>query len=174
MILTGLCVIDHAAHGVTKDERWDEEHIMRRSRTILATGLAAAMALTAVDLRPVAAAAKAPDLQASQAVGALDVSAQRRHYRQSRQHRYYGHRGNAAGAAAVLGVFGAIAGVAAANSYRNRHYYDYGPSEYYSGGYGYAPYRGHYGGYRGHYVVPGGPGYNYGPTPHGFIGSPGY
>jgi hypothetical protein len=103
---------------------------MRRTRTIVATGLAAAIALTAIDLRPVAAAPKAPDIRAGQEVGTevgtTDISARkRRHYR----HRHY--RGDAATAAAVLGVFGAIAGAAAANSYRRNYYYEpygyYGP-----------------------------------------------
>jgi hypothetical protein len=106
--------------------------------------MAAALAVTAIDLRPASAAPKAPDIRAAQDVGTLDVSAQRRHYR---GHRYYrGHGGNAAGAAAALGVFGAVAGIAAANSYR-RHYYE--PYGYGGPGYGYygAPaYGGYYGG----------------------------
>lgn len=111
---------------------------MRRIRNTIATGLAAAIALTCVNLQPVAAAPKAPekapDIRATQQAGTTEMSAQRRHYRQHRHYRY--NRGNAAGAAAALGVFGAIAGAAAANSYRRDYYYGR-PYGYYGAGPGY-------------------------------------
>lgn len=119
-------------------------NIKTQGRVVAAT-LAAALALTAVDMRPVAAATASPhkaDAVKTQASDATEFSSQRRHYRSN--------RGNAAAAAAIIGTFGAVAGIAAAersrrNYYRNDGYYDYGyaqpsygyyaPQPYYGSGY---------------------------------------
>ena len=115
-------------------------HIKTQSRAIVAT-LAAALALTAVDMRPVAAASAEPPgaevAKTTQASDATEFSSQRRHYRR---------HGNRAAAGAIIGAFGAVAGLAVAESYRRNHYrngyYDYGYSEPtygYAQPYAYAP-----------------------------------
>jgi hypothetical protein len=145
MILTRMCMIRMVRQTLIRGAFGNEEHVMRRNISrIAAVSMAAALAATAIDLRPASAAPRAPDIRAAKDVGNLDISSQRRRY--NRGHR--GHRGNAAGAAAVLGVFGAIAGAAAANSYRRDYYEPYGyygrPA--YGGYYGAPAYGGFYGG----------------------------
>jgi hypothetical protein len=142
MILTRMCMIRMVGQTLIRGAFGNEEHVMRRNISrIAAVSMAAALAATAIDLRPASAAPKAPDIRAAKDVGNLDISSQRRRYNR-------GHRGNAAGAAAVLGVFGAIAGAAAANSYRRDYYEPYGyygrPA--YGGYYGAPAYGGFYGG----------------------------
>jgi hypothetical protein len=119
-------------------------HIKTQSRAIVAT-LAAALALTAVDLRPVAAASASPQgteaAKTTQASDATDFSSQRRHY-----HRHGGHRNG--GAVAAGAIIGAAAGLAIAGSARRNYYgsgyYDYGyqePAYGYAEPYAYAPSR---------------------------------
>lgn len=115
---------------------------IKTTSRILAASLTAALALSAFDMRPAAAASATPhkaEAAKMRASDATEFSSQRRHYR----------HGNRAAAGAVLGVFGAVAGIAAAeayrrNSYRNDGYYDYGYSRPSYGYYAPAPY---YGGY---------------------------
>jgi len=121
----------------------DQAMLTRSSRTA-AVALAAAVALTSLDLAPASAANLAGGTQATN-TSTIDLSARRRHY----------HRGNAAVFGAVAGLFGIVAATAAANSYRHRYYYGepyyYGPYGY-GAPYAYAPshrfYRGHYGHHR--------------------------
>jgi hypothetical protein len=116
-------------------------NIKTQSRAIVAT-LAAALALTAVDMRPVDAAPAALQgagaAETVQASDATDFSSQRRH------HRHGGHRNG--GAVAAGAIIGAAAGLAIAGSARRNYYgngyYDYGysePSYGYAEPYAYAP-----------------------------------
>jgi hypothetical protein len=127
-------------------------NIKTQSRAIVAT-LTAALAITAVDMRPVAAASVAPQKAeaAIQASDATEFSSQRRHYRNG------GYRGgNRVAAGAIIGAVGAVAGLALADSARRNYYrngyYDYGyqePAYGYAEPYAYqpAPYYAPYGGY---------------------------
>jgi hypothetical protein len=120
-----------------------------------AATLAAAVALTSLDLAPASAASATDKTQAAK-ISTIDLSARRRHLR----------RGDALMLGAVASVFGAIAATAAAHRYRERYYYygePYDEGPYYYGGYA-APYayaapsfngpgfrfHGHHGGHHGH------------------------
>jgi hypothetical protein len=129
-----------SVEGFASKRRMEHMHIKTQSRAIVAT-LAAALALTAVDMRPVAAAAVAPQTAETakiQASDATEFSSQRRHYRHG------GYRnGGAVAAGAIIGAAAglAIAGSAGRNYYGNS-YYDYGysePSYGYAEPYAYAP-----------------------------------
>lgn len=135
-------------------------------RHSMPVALAAAMALTSLNLAPAQAAAPkaSGQPQATQsAATTADFSARRRHYR----------RGNAAALGAVLGVFGTIAAIAAADRYRDDYYYGdpyyYGPGPYYYGGGSYydggyysgGAYKGWGGGYRHHGGGGGGGGHHH-------------
>jgi hypothetical protein len=106
---------------------------MSSLRSSIATALAAAVALTAVNLGP-AQAAPAKQPQAT-AASTLDLSARKRHYR---------HYRNDRAALQMFGmVAGAIAGIAAAEQSRRYYrrgygYYDY--DGYPPPPYGYRPY----------------------------------
>jgi len=135
--------------------------IMRfHTRRSMAVALAAAMALTSLNLAPAQAAApkSSGQSQLTQSIATItDFSARRRHYR----------RGNAAALGAFMGVFGTIAAIAAANQYRDGYYYgdpySYGPGPYYYGGgyYGGGAYQGWGGGYRHHGGGGGGGGHHH-------------
>jgi len=107
-------------------------------RSSMALALAAAVTLTSLNLAPAQAAApKASGQQVTENTG-IDFSARRRW-----------HRGNRAALGAAIGIFGAIAAIAAAERYRDRHYYDdryYDrPYPYYRGPYSYGPVYPYYG-----------------------------
>lgn len=112
----------------------------------IAAALAAALALTSLNLSPAQAAPRnsgQPEAAQGTATTTTDFSAHRRHHR----------RGNAAALGAAIGVFGAIAALAARDRYRDNYYYRdpyYGP--YYGAPYGYGPsYRYRYWRHRHHY-----------------------
>jgi len=98
---------------------------MKRLNRIVAGALAAAIAITCVEVAPAAAAEMKAKLTTAQQAPVTDLSARRRY-------------GNAAAIAAFAAIAGTIASVAAAEQ-RRQEWEDYHRYGYYGGYGGYAP-----------------------------------